>query len=158
MATCALVRHDHRSRQRRDHRLARTHITLQEPVHRLAGIKITADIVHSPRLRTRQRERQSADPRRQPFIRDREAARFHLFPIPFLAQDSHLQEEDFIEGKAFARRLQLLLRIWKMRMQKRLPYRYHLRRGPHIFRQRIDHRRRPIRHNLVDESAQPFLA
>ena len=35
MATCAAVRYDHRSRQRRDHRLARTHITLQEPVHRL---------------------------------------------------------------------------------------------------------------------------
>ena len=79
------------------------------------------------------------------------------FPVPFLAQDAHLEEEDLVEAQAFTRRPQFFLRIGEVHLQERFAERHDLRRRSDALGQGIDHTGSPVFHHLLHQAPQPLL-
>ena len=83
--------------------------------------------------------------------------RFHRFPIALLAQHSHLQIKDLVEGQSFTRGFELFLRVREVDLQQRFCQRHQAGRGTGAFRQCIRDAGRPIFNDLLHHIAQPFL-
>ncbi len=94
------MRGDHGGGQGGDDGLAGADVTLQQAVHGLAGIKVRADLGDGAGLGGGEGKREGGQLRLQPFVGEGKAATVDLFPVALLAQDTHLQEEDLIEGEA----------------------------------------------------------
>jgi hypothetical protein len=95
---CPMPGNHHRAQGGHDG-LAGANVALDEAVHRVAGQQVGADVGHSAGLRPGEGEGQGGDTRLQPVIRRLEDAGADGFKILLLAQDAHLQVEDFVKSQ-----------------------------------------------------------
>ena len=91
-------------RRRRDHRLARSHVALQQPGHRLTAEHVVADLGQHPLLRAGELERQRADELVEEVSRHRDRRRVRtLSRLPFATEHRELDRKQFLERDPFLR-------------------------------------------------------
>ena len=87
-------------RQRRDQRLARAHVALQQPVHRLGPLQIGDDVAHGDLLPRRERERQQRPRLLAQRVVDPVGVRLALGEAsPPSQQDAGLEREELLEDQ-----------------------------------------------------------
>lgn len=147
----------HRGGERGDDSFARANVALQQTIHRAARVEVAADLVEGAGLGACQGEGKASHARAQPLVGGFEAACGRGLPVALLSEHSHLQKENFVEGKSGAGAFEFVLRVGEMRLPDGAAEREQPRRCPNRIGQVIHERGRPVRHHLVHQSAQPLL-
>ena len=96
----AVLEHDDHGEER-DHRLARSHVPLHQPVHRVRALEVGRDLAQHPLLRFGQAEGQDPLHRLAGGVGDREGGALRaLAPQLLLQGEAELEQEQLLEDQA----------------------------------------------------------